>query len=175
MAKRSDFERVEKDYYPSPLKAVEPLIPFLPDSFVFAEPCAGDGRLAKHLDYLTSSRALCSVMSDIEPRDAGIDKQDALSFVAPANTDFIITNPPWSRPLLHPMIERFSDQRPTWLLFDADWAHTVQAKPYLTRCSKIVAIGRVKWFEDSKHSGKDNACWYLFEEKPSGPTQFFGR
>ena len=34
---------------------------------------------------------------------------------------------------------------PTWLLFDADWAHTKQAAPYLRHCSHIVSVGRVHW------------------------------
>jgi hypothetical protein len=60
------------------------------------------------------------------------------------------------------MIEHFSKQAPTWLLFDADWMHTKQAVPYLTKLKKVVSIGRVKWIENSKHTGKDNSCWYLF-------------
>jgi len=34
MGKRSDFERVERDFYPTPLDAVKPLIPHLPDEFL---------------------------------------------------------------------------------------------------------------------------------------------
>jgi hypothetical protein len=30
-------------------------------------------------------------------------------------------------------------------------------------CSDIVTIGRVKWFEGSKHTGKDNHAWYRFD------------
>ena len=44
MGKRSNFERVERDFYPTPYKAVEPLVQHLPKKqFAFAEPCAGDG------------------------------------------------------------------------------------------------------------------------------------
>jgi len=40
MGKRSDFERVERDFYPTPEAAVLPLLPHLPDSyFTFIEPC----------------------------------------------------------------------------------------------------------------------------------------
>ena len=49
MGKRSDFERVPRDYYPTPYDAVKPLLPHLPENFTFAEPCAGDGRLIQHL------------------------------------------------------------------------------------------------------------------------------
>jgi hypothetical protein len=38
-----------------------------------------------------------------------------------------------------------------------------------------VAIGRVKWIEDSKFTGKDNACWYLFDKNEMSGTQFYGR
>ena len=44
MGKRSDFERVPRDYYPTPIEAVEPLIDHLPYSFDYVEPCAGDDR-----------------------------------------------------------------------------------------------------------------------------------
>ena len=38
MGKRSDFERIPRDYYPTPYSAVEPLLPHLPENFTFAEP-----------------------------------------------------------------------------------------------------------------------------------------
>ena len=45
MGKRSNFERIERDYYPTPYEAVLPLIPHLKRHGIetFAEPCAGDG------------------------------------------------------------------------------------------------------------------------------------
>jgi len=33
----------------------------------------------------------------------------------------------------------------------------------------------VKWIEDSKGSGKDDSCWYLFDKNFKGNTTFFGR
>ena len=90
--------------------------------------------------------------------------------------DYIITNPPWDRKILHPMIEHFSDFKPTWLLFDADWMHTKQSKKYLTLLKKVVSIGRIKWIEGSSSVGKDNCCWYLFENTPQvKPIEFWGR
>lgn len=72
------------------------------------------------------------------------------------------------------MIECFRNLLPTWLLFDADWAHTKQASEYLKYCSKIVSIGRVKWIPDSKMTGKDNCAWYLFNKDPQ-EIVFYGR
>jgi hypothetical protein len=54
MGKRSDFERREADFYPTPRAGVVPLIPYLRGSGIrtFAEPCAGDGALVRHLESL---------------------------------------------------------------------------------------------------------------------------
>ena len=175
MGKRSNFEHRKNDFYPTPLDAVKPLLPFLNIGFTYAEPCAGDGRLARHIDVLTDSCAIATLLSDIDPKDPGVQKNDALTVDIPRNTEYIITNPPWSRWVLHPLIDRFASICPTWLLFDADWMHTKQAVPYLQYCKKIVAIGRVKWIEDSKFTGKDNACWYLFDKSYEGETKFYGR
>ena len=89
--------------------------------------------------------------------------------------DFCITNPPWERKFLHQFIETWIDICPTWLLFDADWMHTKQSAVLMTYCKKIVSVGRVKWIEGSKNTGKDNCCWYLFDKKCLEPTQFYGR
>jgi hypothetical protein len=50
MGKRSKFERREADFYPTPQAAVVPLIPYLRGIRTFAEPCAGDGALMRHLE-----------------------------------------------------------------------------------------------------------------------------
>ena len=169
MGKRSTFARRAQDAYDTPAEAVAPLVPHLPASFAYWEPCAGSGRLFWALP------GNCMMATDIEPRHRHVDQADALTVSAPKHSDYIITNPPWTREILHPMIVHFSDMRPTWLLFDADWMHTKQAIPFLSRCCKIVSVGRVKWIEDSKHTGKDNAAWYLFDARNTAPTRFYGR
>ena len=50
MGKRSNFERSRRDFYPTPLAAVLPLIPHLRGVRTFAEPCCGDGALVRHLE-----------------------------------------------------------------------------------------------------------------------------
>jgi hypothetical protein len=175
MGKRSDYVRRERDFYSTPIDALKPLMSHLPESFVYAEPCAGDARLALHLDILTDSNCIASMLSDIEPQDGCVKELDAFDFIAPANTDFIITNPPWNRKILHPMIDHFRVQKPTWLLFDADWKYTKQSIPYIQYCHKIVSIGRIKWIEGSKSTGKDNCAWYLFDKEPCDNTIFAGR
>jgi hypothetical protein len=175
MGKRSDFVRNERDYYQTPLKAIEPLVTHLPDTFTFAEPCAGDGRLIQHIAKLTNNGGVATFMCDVDPQEDWIMVGDALEAVIPETVDYIITNPPWDRKLLHPLIERFAMIKPTWLLFDADWMHTMQSIPYMPWCEKIVSVGRVKWIEGSTSVGKDNAAWYLFDANHIGETAFYGR
>jgi hypothetical protein len=182
LGKRSDYERKPRDFYPTPLAAVKPLIPHLPESFTFCEPCAGDARLIYHIETLHAD-ASCITAYDIEPQADDVEELDALDLdeTHVEHCDFIITNPPWERSkksgyLLHAMIERFSDLRPTWLLFDADWMHTEQSADLVKdRLVKIVSIGRVKWIEDSAGTGKDNCCWYLFDKPNQSGTEFHGR
>jgi len=170
MGKRSDFERKPRDFYPTPMEAVEPLLEHLPEDFLFAEPCAGNGVLIEHLE----TKGVCMWASDIEPQLEGIHTCDYsdVGFDELIESDYVITNPPWDRKILHPMIEHLSKQKPTWLLFDADWMHTKQSVPYMNMCSKIVSVGRIKWFGNM--TGKDNCAWYLFDRKVNN-TIFYGR
>ena len=166
MGKRSNFERREADFYPTPRAAVVPLIPYLRGIRTFAEPCAGDGALVRHLEEFGLR---CVYGGDI------CDGQDALALADYGAADAIITNPPWSRDLMHKLITHFQNIRPSWLLLDADWAHTKQAAPFLPHCTDIVAVGRVKWIEGSQHSGKDNCAWYRFHIRHTAGPVFHGR
>lgn len=159
MGKYSNFEKIPRDFYPTPFEAVVPLIPHLKGLKYFCEPCAGDGRLS---DYLETLGMHCVLKSDIEPQRNDVSAANALNLYYPAP---VITNPPWTRKILHPMINHFSQQVPTWLLFQANWMHTLQAEKYMPFCKKIVSVGRVKWFPDSKSSGKEDCCWYLFDKE----------
>ena len=169
MGKRSDFERNPRDFYPTPKEAVIPLLPHLPEKGLFAEPCAGDGRLIRHIEELTGLSGYW--MTDIEPHADFIGNGDALTDKI-VGCDICITNPPWDRKILHPLIDNLSNQLPTWLLFDADWMHTKQSVPYIKMCSKIVSVGRIKWFGNM--TGKDNCAWYLFDREANN-TIFYGR
>jgi len=172
MGKRSDFVRIARDYYPTPVNAVLPLLPHLTEGTKFAEPCAGDSRLVKHLESFGHK---CVMAIDIEPQDESVDQLDIFDLQWTSGADMFITNPPWDRKILHPLIIHLSDIAPTWLLFDADWVHTKQSAEYMPRLKKIVSIGRVKWIEDSKMTGKDNCAWHLFDVNNKEETKFYGR
>lgn len=176
MGKRSTFERRERDFYPTPPEAVLPLLPHLSFGDMFVEPCAGDMALVRALEAHGMS---CLYALDIEPRHEHVTAFDALGEsleVYLDSADYIITNPTWRRDLLHPMIRAFSALRPTWLLFDADWAHTRQSAAFMPLLRKVVSVGRVKWIPGSAMTGKDNCAWYLFDSE-GAPTHtlFYGR
>jgi len=176
MGKRSNFERIERDFYETPEAAVTPLLAHLPLYTQFSEPCVGSGALVRALEA-HGHRCLhsCDIGSPYESSPT-LDVQDVRAVRIPAHCEAVITNPPWDRKVLHPAIVNLSRQKPTWLLFDADWVHTKQASPYMSALQKIVSVGRVKWIKDSPHTGKDNCCWYLFDaSRFDNPVQFFGR
>lgn len=113
MGKRSDFQRIEKDYYRTiDARAVAALAPHLAPQTRYCEPCAGAGDL---MDQLTALGHVCARARDIAPQRDDIEQKDALTTLT-GNIDCFITNPPWSRPILHPLISFLSSQHPTWLL-----------------------------------------------------------
>lgn len=172
MGKRSNFEKIPQDKYNTPERATWPLVRETKPCR-YAEPCAGKGDLIRHLAI---DGFECVHASDIAPDNrktpVRIQKCDALKLTADdvASADMIITNPPWTREILHPMIRHFIRLKPTFLLFDADWIHNEEAAELVMRCALIISIGRVQWFPGSEHAGKDNCCWYFFPQRHfSGP------
>ena len=169
------FARRAKDFYPTPLNGVLPLLNHLKINSRFYEPCAGQGDLIDHLEKFGHVCTGASDIADHTDRDdivAGL----AVNQLLAVDADIFITNPPWSRPALHGIITHLmSLERQAWLLIDADWAHTKQAVPYLTYCRKIVAVGRLKWIPGTPHTGKDNCCWYLFSPWGNEAIKFYGR
>lgn len=176
MGKRSDgqFERRPQDFYRTwDFAAIRPLAPFLPTGCDFVEPCAGDGVLVDHLVALGHR---CVGAFDVNPRRADIRRQSAFRARWRSQRGYWITNPPWTREIMHPMIRHLVDQTPGWFLFDADWVHTVQAVPMLPLLRKIVAVGRVRWIEGTDMAGKDNVAWHLFDgTRPPTFIEFHGR
>jgi hypothetical protein len=144
MGKRSNFERIPRDFYPTPFAAVLPLIPHLRGIRTFAEPCCGDGALVRHVE---SFGLRCVYSGDIATG------QDALARDSYGDADAIITNTPYTRELMRKLIEHFLRIAPTtWLLLPADWMHNRHAGPFLPSCTDVVSVGRVRWIEGTKMS-----------------------
>jgi hypothetical protein len=163
VGKRSDgFERRERDFYPTPYEAVLPLLPHLPERVRFVEPCAGDGRLVRHLERHGHH---CIDAFDLEPQDASVRQANALN-VWPTSGHMVITNFPWSRVMLHPLLDHWRLLMPVWTLLDANWLFTAGAAPYLRFVSDVVVVGRVKWIEGSKQTGKDDSIWMRIQADP---------
>lgn len=175
MSKRSDFERVPKDFYAT----VDPKA--IPERFVqevrgktYCEPCYGEG----DLEDLLMDVATCKWRSDIRATVGSSKVMDALDldWCDIADCDLIITNPPYKKDLLLPLIDHFASLKPTWLLLPADMMHNKYFAPYMETCSKAVSIGRLCWFpkEGKRVASTDNFCWYLFGNKTT-KTTFYGR
>lgn len=173
MGKRSEFAKLTKDQY----MTIDPIASKVLDQHLvnrlrFYEPCVGEGHLVKQLENFGHT---CIGYSDIDPKFTEIIK-DASTIKITHDIDAIITNPPWSRKILHSIIENLSIQAPTWLLFDADWAHTKQSSLYIRElCTDIISVGRMKWIPNTNMTGKDNCAWYRFHSQKSEKTRFFGR
>lgn len=154
MGRRSSFPRRAHDDYDTPEKAVLPLLPMLGGLRSFAEPCCGNGHLVKHLE---AHGMPCAYQGDIRYG------QDALTTTHYGLADVIITNPPWSRPALHALINHFiAIKLPAWLLFDFGWAASRQAAPMLVHCQQVLPIGRISWFANGVDA-KDDCAWFLFD------------
>ena len=138
MGKRSSFERRPQDAYATPAEAVKPLLPHLRPRTRYSEPCCGDGALIGHLE---DAGHLCNFWCDIAPPPEGewSRQMDALALESCIGECWI-TNPPWRRDMLHPLITHLSSLAPAWLLMDAEWMNTKQAVPFLPWCHRPRAL-----------------------------------
>ena len=172
------FERADKDHYPTPLKPVRYLIPYLMRDNIktFVEPCCGPGEcLIRHLE---SFGLRCIYRNDI------ITGQDALQLTkAMCRGAPVITNTPFRYPeggpkdktkLMRDLLQHFLDiDVLSWLLLPHDFSTNEYAPQFLRCCSDIVVAGRVQWIPGSElDGGYDNSCWYRFDANHRGDTLF---
>jgi hypothetical protein len=179
VGKRESVKQVrhERDYYAT----VDPVAADILNSFFvfnyptrFIEPCAGNGQLAR--DLCKYKRLYCAGMCDIEPQDEYIIQRNCLSLTKDdcSNVDYFITNPPFTWTSLQPILDTLPKLLPTWLLLPADMMHNVRMGPYMKKCSTVLSIGRMYWFEDKPIKGVDNFAWFCFEGGYC-ETRFVGR
>lgn len=163
MGKRSEYPRIDKDQYDTiDPRALPPLLSVL-RACKYVEPCAGKGSLMQGLSVRGFE---CVFACDIAPRHASILHMDFFHLRAEhvEAADAIITNPPWTRSTLHPLIHHLvSFGKPVWLLFSADWAFTKQAIPFAPMIRRVVPTPRLLWVPDvGKFTAKDSSAWYEF-------------
>ncbi len=181
MGKREDVKKAKspRDFYATiDPDAVKPLLPFLGDNLTYAEPCAGNGDL---IDQLSSFGLVCDFASDIVSDRYQEYDASTIPFTRlyKSGSDCIITNPPFSRNLLLPiMFHLMHSGLPLWLLLPTDIMHNKYMSPYMRKCKTVVSIGRLCWFPDEATGkmvkGVDNYQWMNFVAYDT-PTTFHGR
>lgn len=163
------IKRKPQDLVSSPPRVASVLLSHVEiDEFI--EPCAGEGELVKHLE---ARGCRCVWQSDISTGRDAFSLQDRELPDAP-----IITNPPWTREILHRLIPHFAKLRTTYLLFDFEWASSLQGIPCMKYCTEIIPVGRVKWNPGKKYNNdKETVSWYKFEylKKPPGYARLYPR
>ncbi|HMT45491.1 MAG TPA: hypothetical protein PKE59_00085 [Novosphingobium sp.] len=177
MSKRTPgLPRRPRGFWPTPLDAVRPLIPFLPPEADYVEPCAGAGDLIRHLGQLWPA-GRCSGAYDLVPNGEGIEEADALSLEL--RPDLYITNPPWPEggkrgdPALS-IIRHLMWLAPTWVLLPWDFAANAYYADLARHCVRVVPVGRVSWLGNGQ-GGKDNCGWYEFDGGYNGRTALYPR
>lgn len=131
--------RNERDFYPTPLSAFTPLLPFLNQHKLHWEPACGDGRLIRAM----RGAGITADGSDIE-NHAGETPRDFLSDDTTRET--IITNPPFSLAFEFCKHARLHSTE-TWLLLSLNF----------------LASGRRKlWFQ-----ANEPAALFVLSSRPS--------
>lgn len=152
------YAKRDRDFYPTPLQTVKPLIPWLRKYRVttFSEPCSGEGDLVRHLE---SFGLRCQYAGDI---NTGRDALRIPEFEAP-----VITNPPFSRgstKLLLDLTAHFTAAAPsTWLLLPLAKMKAAHMQLALRHCSDIVDAGRDCWL-DNGETGTTDLAWFRFDQ-----------
>ena len=156
-------------------RCVAPLLAHVPAGTRFAEPGAGAGDL---IHLLEAAGLVCEWGLELEPQSEGLANRwpigigNALSLTVRDlhGATLFISNLPWERSWLHPLIWHLAAIAPLWSLHDASWAYTQQAAPFRPILTDVVAVGRLKWFEGSKYDPADDCAWYRFDATPrEGP------
>lgn len=161
MSKRTsvDYSTVsEKNFWNTPLKAALPLIRALPPFTEYDEPCAGAGRLVAHM---AQGGHRCVLASDIRPKAGGIWMTSALDLPV---TRTIVTNPPFTWPLLQPLLDHWIGKTDVWLLLPWDMVCNIYMAPYSIHIDRILPLGRVSWMDNGK-GGFENYGWFHFSIK----------
>lgn len=145
-----------RNYWPTPIGPINQLGRILPAGMMYDEPCAGDGRLIRGL---APHGLFCVQAHDLVPQGAGIRIGNALNL--PISGRPIITNPPYAKSLLEPLLDHWIGRTEVWLLLPSDMMVNKWTNPYMRFVDRILPIGRVSWMENGK-AGFENSVWFRF-------------
>ena len=174
MGKRSNFPKKDKDFYGTVDEKVlkKAFLDHIRGS-TYAEPCWGEG----DLEDLLKGVATCKWRSDLRDTSPVSKQMSAIEITSwdLKECDYIITNPPFTKSVLLPILDHFISLKPTWLLLPADYMHNLYFRPYMDKCTKVVSIGRICWFpSDGKRvASTDNFCWYYWPKNASGDSDTY--
>ena len=87
------------------------------------------------------------------------------------DADAIITNPPYTRPLMHALIEHFARILPTWLLLETDWASTKQAAPFMPIVHRHRVGGPPALVRRDDHERQAELCMVPLRRSPLGRAE----
>lgn len=168
MAKRKvqTFERRANDAYFTPVEAIYPLAEAL-NPCTFIEPCAGDGVI---VDTLALADFDCAAATDISPAGPSVSKKDALAYTFEdvQGVDAVITNPPFKKDMLVPIMDHFLMLETSMvLLLPLDYIANLWFAPYAAHVHKVLPIGRVRWIPGSKSMSMENFAWVALSADPS--------
>lgn len=158
-------EEIGLSYWPSPADTLVPALLRHIRGRSYAEPCAGNGKLIKNL----MPYAKCVWASDVYPRHHRISERCALTLsVAEIGTSLLVTNPPFNSRFLYPFIDHVIHEGfTTWLFLPMDFALRVTSAFVMPFCERIVAVGPVKFIEDSSSKGETTFAWFKFVPRKS--------
>jgi hypothetical protein len=145
------YERLPRDFYPTPAWATECLTDTVPLRGIIWEPCAGQGLMAKTI----ADAGYRVVASDVVAYDNSVfpvlTSIDALEAALPAGVHAIVTNPPYGRLLVPRLVTRWLDllqpvNGQLCLLLNARWSEGKTDGQDLTTRHPAYA-GKVKMLE----------------------------
>jgi len=162
---------IKRSYWPTPYEALPVKLRRHLWQICYAEICAGDGRLISHLE--TFCKARCVFASDINPRTSQIFARNAFSLTKEdIGCSTVVTNPPYGRAFLYHFIDHLLGQGITsWLLLPADFAYRVSSAYVMPYCSRIVAVGPIRFLDCYDSAGEKQYGWFKFTEQ-RGETKF---
>lgn len=149
MSKRNQsFERVSRDYYPTiDPKAIPPNLLKHIRGKTYAEPFYGEG----DMEDLLMDVATCKWRSDIRETVGCSSVRDALTLTSSdlEGCDLVVSNPPYQKDVLLPLLDHLVSLKPTWLLLPSDLMFNGYMAPYMKQCERVVGVGRLFWFENT--------------------------